>query len=228
MAMTMVAATATPTGAGPCADRAALLILDASYSMLGLVGTSDQNRFDLARAAVASFVDRYPPYGYLALRLYGSESHALRNNCQDTILVVPFAPARENHAAIKLALATAHARGVTPIAYALEQAVADFGGTGLEKVIVAVSDGIESCNGDPCATAADLTRQGFVIHTVGFLVDRPARLALQCIASVSGGRYFDVRDPFDLPDRLAQAFDPCPVAFVRPDDWETASSPAAG
>jgi Ca-activated chloride channel family protein len=216
MSITVLAATVSAASAGGCTDRATLLILDASVSMLSEVASSGRNRFDLARVAVSDFVDRYPPYGQLALRLYGSESTAIRNNCRDSRLAVGFAPVRENGGAIKLALLAAHARGVTPIAYALDQAVADFPGGVAEKIIVLVTDGIESCGGDPCAMAKTLAAQGFVIHVVGFLVESPSRRELQCVAREGAGRYFDVRRPIDLPDTLAEALTPCPVALMRP------------
>jgi Ca-activated chloride channel family protein len=217
ISLAVVAATLLSSTAQACSDRATLLLLDASSSMRGTIGPG-QTRFDAARQAVAELVDRYPSDGYLALRLYGAASHVLPDECRDTSLVVPFALAVESRAAIKLALAAAQARGVTPIAYALNEAVADFKPHDLDKVIVLVSDGIESCHGDPCATAKDLAAKGFVIHTVGFLVDGRARGELECIAAESGGRYFDVRTPVDLPEKLAEALTPCrAIAFLLPE-----------
>jgi len=202
-------------------DRAALLILDASYSMRRGVARTGTNRFNLARQAVAAVVNLFPPEGYLALRFYGSESQSIREDCLDTKLAVPFAPAAENRDAILLALADAHARGLTPIAYALQQAVSDFPGGDLDKLIIVVSDGIEACAGDPCGAAIELGALGFTIHTVGFVVNRSARAQLQCIAAVTGGTYFDVPVAVQLPDKLKEAFSACPIAFLR-EEWEHA------
>jgi Ca-activated chloride channel family protein len=129
------------------------------------------------------------------------------------MLKVPFAPAATNAAVIKLALADSHARGVTPIAFALEQAVADFGENSLGHTIVLVSDGGEDCNGDPCATAAMLHSEGFVINTVGFGTDVQGGRQLQCIARASGGQYFPVPVAVQLQDKLMQALGICPIAL---------------
>ncbi len=210
------------------ADRAALLVLDASYSMLRPVGRIGPTRFNLARAAVAAVVDLFPDDGYLALRFYGARSTATHNDCTDTNLAVPFAPAAENREAIKLALAKSHARGRTPIAYALGQMVADFAGVDVEKIVIVVSDGMESCDGDPCAIAETLAPQGFVIHTVGFLVDSISRRQLQCIAKATGGSYFDAPVALDLEDQLRQAFAACPIALAPPSRREDDDPAAAG
>jgi Ca-activated chloride channel family protein len=213
ISLTVAAATSTASTANACSDRATLLLLDASASMRGTIGLG-QTRFDLARQAAADFADRYPSDGYLALRFYGSASHVMPDECRDTSLAVPFALAIHSRGAIKLALAGAQARGVTPIAFALNQAMSDFAEHDFDRVIILVSDGIESCRGDPCATAKVLGAKGFVVHTVGFLVDGPARRELECIARESGGRYFDVKTPVELPDKLVEVLAPCsPVAF---------------
>ena len=199
-------------------DRAALLILDASYSMRRGVARTGTDRFNLARRAVVAVVDLFPPDGQLALRFYGSQSQTIREDCTDTTLAVPFAPAAVNRDAILQALSDAHARGLTPIAYALHQAVTDFpDDDDLDKVIIVVSDGIESCYGDPCGAATELGLMGFMVHTVGFVVSREARAQLQCVANVTGGTYFDVPVAVQLPDTLKEAFSACPIAMLRQD-----------
>jgi Ca-activated chloride channel family protein len=198
-------------------ERAALLILDASYSMLRTVPRSGQTRFTIAREAIISLVELFPDDGRLALRFYGSDTFATRNNCHDTHLAVPFGASKVNRDAIKLALSAAHARGVTPIEYALQQAAGDFtADPGIERLIVVVTDGIESCGGNPCAAATALAVQGFVINTIGFLVDRSARQQLQCMAKVTGGSYFEAPVAAQLKDRLKDALYDCPVAALPP------------
>jgi len=177
------------------------------------VARTGTNRFNLARQAVIAIVDLFPPEGYLALRLYGSEGQSIREDCTDSKLAVPCAPAAENRDDILLALSQAPARGLTPIAYALEQAVADFPGNDLDKLIIIVSDGIESCYGDPCGVATELGALGFVIHTVGFVVSRTTATQLRCVATATGGTYFDVPVAVELSNKLRQAFSACPIAM---------------
>ena len=61
--------------------------------------------------------------------------------------------------------------------------------------VVLISDGIETCEGDPCKVAADLVAKGLNVrvHVVGFDVDADAREQLQCIAEAGNGMYFDAQ-----------------------------------
>jgi Ca-activated chloride channel family protein len=54
-----------------------------------------------------------------------------------------------------------------------------------------VSDGKETCQGDPVVAARALAAKGTTVHTVGFVVDTAARGQLQAIARATGGTYFD-------------------------------------
>jgi Ca-activated chloride channel family protein len=225
LAVAFTAAIALPFGttARACMPegRSVLLILDASYSMLRTVSRTGPTRFVVAREALNSVVDRFPREGHLALRLYGSQSHIFRENCEDTVLAVPFGPASKNAALIKLTLAQSHARGLTPIALALEHAAGDFDATYLDKRIVVVTDGADSCGGDPCATALKMSVEGFVIDTVGFLLNEaPARRQLQCMAQVTKGTYIEVRSYLELTDRLAGLLAECAIVEVAPPTFE--------
>ena len=193
-------------------DHDALLIFDASYSMLRQI-ENGVSRFQLARQSINDTLDVFPDNALVALRLYGSNTPAQRMDCSDTVLKVPFAPAATNRGVIKTVLAGTHARGVTPIAFALKQAAEDFPSTAPERIIVLLSDGGEDCGGDPCAVAADLHMQGFVINTLGLFTDPIGYRQLQCIARVSGGQFFHVEVPVQLTDRLMQAMGICPIAL---------------
>jgi Ca-activated chloride channel family protein len=218
--VTLALAIAMPLGSAAEActlsSRAVLLLLDASYSMLNRVA-GGTTRFGSARNSISAVVDLLPNDGMVALRFYGSQTPAQRQDCMDSVLAVPFAPVAVNRAPIALALATAHARGVTPIAYSLTEAVKDFlPNKDLERTIILVSDGGESCEGNPCAIAAAMHAEGFVINTVGFMIAGLARAQLRCIAANSGGEYFDVSVAATLSDNLRQAFGECPIATAPP------------
>ena len=74
------------------------------------------------------------------------------------------------------------------------------------RTIVLVSDGKETCAGDPCAAARALAAADarLVIHTIGFNVDAAARFELQCIARVARGTYSDATGAGDLGARLGE------------------------
>src|SRR4030095_5008190 len=109
------------------------------------------------------------------------------------------------------------AQGYTPITHVLQLAATDFpSNTAGERFIVLVSDGKETCEGDPCAAARALAASGgkLVIHTIGFGVDSAARLQLQCIASATGGTYFAAENAAQLTKVLGQAVT-APMKKVR-------------
>jgi Ca-activated chloride channel homolog len=209
--LTSIAEACTP------ANRSALLILDLSDSMTARVPTG-QTRIMVARTAVEEVVKVFPPEAELALRVYGSDTPYGQMSCRDSRLLVPFAPAGENALAIIDAIYDVRPRGMTPIAFALEQARSDFTPKNEDRVIVVVSDGRETCDSNPCAAAGKLAAEGFVVHAVGLVVDRNAALQLKCLATVSGGTYLDVPNALDLPDKLKELFSPCKITGLPP-EW---------
>jgi hypothetical protein len=157
---------------------------------------------------VAAVVKGLPAGTRLALRTYGHQSPRRLHDCDDTQLLVPFGTRGDTRGAVIRQARGVVAQGYTPITRALELAVKDFpASTAGARFVVLVSDGKETCEGDPCATARVLDASGIelVIHTVGFDVDRAARTELECMAASTGGRYFDARDAAELARALGEA-----------------------
>ena len=130
-----------------------LFLLDGSGSMMGH-WVDGKSRIDVAKEILTRLVDslRNNPDLELALRVYGHRYPRQSNNCQDTRLEVPFAS--KNHDAIINKLKEIVPKGVTPITYSMEQAANDFPTTqGYRNILILITDGIESCGGDPCATS---------------------------------------------------------------------------
>lgn len=190
------------------AGRAIALVLDASGSMNAKL-PNGETRIEVARRAVKGVAALVPPTTQLSLRLYGAQSPAAQKNCQDTHLALPFGPAGAAGPAIAAGVDGAKAQGYTPIATALERAQGDFPADAKERVVVVVSDGKETCQGDPCAMAKALGAKGIVVHTVGFVVDTAARMQLQCMARASGGSYFDAPLGPELPGAIGSALTAC-------------------
>jgi Ca-activated chloride channel family protein len=214
VALASAAAMLAASPAGACVAPSALVILDASYSMRNMVARTGQTRFAIARAAVTAFVDRYPGDGHIALRFIGAVAVPTYDGCTDSALVVPFAPAQFNREPFQLALTRARPNGLTPIDLALTEAGKDFMGREPGKLIILITDGLDTCGGSPCSTAEALARQGFTIHTIGFLADRNARRDLQCVAQATGGQYFDVPVALQLTQTLRGLLSDCPIAAL--------------
>jgi hypothetical protein len=225
--VTALAQTNRPPGARPpsqpartaatpgCATtgRTIALVMDASGSMNAKL-PGGETRIGVARRAIKDVTGFAPAGTQLSLRLYGAQAPASRKNCEDTHLAVPSGPA--DPAAIAATVDGARAQGYTPIAYSLEQAQGDFPSNAKERVVVLVSDGKETCRGDPLLAAKALAAKGITIHTVGFVVDSAARMQLQNIARATGGTYFDAPVGPELPDRLKAAFSACKQVVKLP------------
>src|SRR3954462_7415319 len=199
------------------ADRSVLLILDASGSMNAKL-PNGETRIAVAQRAIKGVASFIPANAGLSLRIYGAQSAASQKNCRDTHLAVPFGPASAVAAAIATSVDAAKAQGYTPIAYSLDQAANDFPADAKERVIVLVSDGKETCQGDPVVAAKVLAGNRITVHTVGFVVDTAARGQLQALARATGGSYFDAPVGPELPDTLKSALNACKqrVATVPP------------
>ena len=201
---------AAPSFAQSCntADRSVLLLMDASGSMNAKL-PNGETRIAVAQRAIKGTAGLVQAQAQLALRLYGAQSPSSQKNCNDSNLAVPFTPAGSAGGAIASSVDGAKAQGYTPIAHSLGLAVADFPAGAKDRVIVLVSDGKETCQGDPVLAARDLAAKGITVHTVGFVVDTAARGQLQAIARTTGGTYFDAPVGPELPDMLKSALAAC-------------------
>src|SRR5262249_8813105 len=134
------------------------LIVDGSGSMGGVV--AGQPKITSAREALHAILSALPDTisgADIGLRVYGHRSAKAKHDCADTHLEVPLQGV--NRTAIRSALAAVHPTGYTPIAGSLEAAAQDFKKKG-DRVVVIITDGIESCGGDPCATSQKLVAAG--------------------------------------------------------------------
>lgn len=196
-------------------ERSVALILDASGSMRAKLA-SGVTRIDAAKDAVEGLVEGLPDGVRLALRAYGHQSHRRKKDCRDTQLLTKFQPIGNNrHDVVKLARGL-KAQGYTPISLVLEQSANDLKSESdaPARVVILVSDGKETCEGDPCAVAKALAAAdaGLVVHTIGFAVDVAARYQLQCIARKGRGKYFEADTTSKLIKRLSTAVKTAAVA----------------
>jgi len=187
-------------------DRSIVLILDASGSMNAKL-PGGGTRIDAAKAAVGQFLAKLDTNTRIAYRVYGHQSPTKARDCRDTQLMVGFAPAGQNRGAILAKTDAIRAQGYTPITHVLELAAADVRNEPGRHVVVLISDGKETCEGDPCAAAKALAEAdaSLVVHTIGFNVDVAARYQLQCVAKVARGTYSDAAGAADLGAKLGEA-----------------------
>ena len=184
-------------------DRAVEIVVDASKSMWGQI--DGQSKMEIAKTTLEEVSYWLPEDLDLALRAYGNTSSSDKNNCADSSLLVPFG--ERNREYVRHAIAGLRPTGQTPIAYALNQAAGDFDSLQSDRTLVLVSDGIESCGGDPVTAAYALRQQGIVVHLIGFGLGNAAdedAASLQAVANASGGRYVTAGSAEELKAALAE------------------------
>lgn len=74
----------------------------------------------------------------------------------------------------------------------------------VQKTIIVLTDGNETCNGDPQAAAAELAKMGINVrvHVVGFAVNAEQERELQGIAKSGNGKYASAQDAASLIETL--------------------------
>jgi Ca-activated chloride channel family protein len=164
-----------------------LLILDASNSMNSAWG--NQTRIQAAREILNQELEilRGVQNVEVALRVYGHQTpfNNLNQDCNDTRLEIPFGS--NNLEAIKNKIKSIEAKGATPIARSLEASAADFPDTLSRNVIILITDGLESCDNDPCIIAKKLKDKGVKVtpFVIGLGMDMTYLDKFKCIGSYS-------------------------------------------
>lgn len=179
-----------------------LFLLDGSGSMLAGWG-NNISRMDAAKDLLIDLVDslKSDPKLELALRAYGHLYRRSSQNCHDTRLEVGFG--KNNHDQIIAKLKMIEPKGTTPIAYSLEQAANDFpSDAGYRNIVIIITDGIESCDGDPCAVSLALQKKGIFLKPfiIGIGMGQEYKDQFKCI-----GEYYDAKDVQSFQKALAKA-----------------------
>lgn len=160
-----------------------ILVLDASGSMWAQI--NGVSKMDIARKVVGKVLGKWKPEDDLGLVVYG---HREKGSCTDIETILP--PRPLDVAAFMSPIKNLVPKGKTPMTQAVRQAAEALKYTEQKGTVILVSDGVETCEADPCAVARELEKNGigFTVHTVGFgLDDKSAVDQLKCIAEETGG-----------------------------------------
>lgn len=189
-----------------------ILVLDSSGSMKE-PASGGTTKIEAARSALDSVISNLPAAADVGLRVFGAKVFSKNDAgaCTDSQLVVR--PGTANRDALRAAVSSYKPFGETPIGYALRQAGKDIGSEGTRSIVL-VSDGLATCEPDPCKVAAELAAQGvdLQINVVGLDVDDKARAQLRCVANAGHGKYFDA----DSADEIAKSLTTVAERSVRP------------
>jgi len=159
-----------------------LFVFDASQSMFGR-WDYEQKIFS-ARRILSNWLDSLSGVENLevALRVFGDQYPVPPQVCEDSRLVVPFS--KDNFGDIKKALREIVPNGTTPITYALEQSANDFPEVDNSRnIIVLITDGIEECEGDPCAISLMLQQKGIIIKPFVIGIGKDFKSTFDCVGT---------------------------------------------
>ena len=176
------------------------LILDASGSMLQRL--DGQRRIDIARSVLDDLVRTQLPEGTaFALRVFG---HKAADQCR-TDLEIPLGALDRHAAASRIAEVSAMNLAKTPIADSLAKVPADLAAAKGPKTVILITDGEETCEGDPAEVIKQLRAKGLDVQVsiVGFAIDdADLRNTFQAWAELGGGSYFDADSADELQRSL--------------------------
>jgi Mg-chelatase subunit ChlD len=182
---------------------AVLFILDASGSMLQRM--DGKRRIEIARQVLVEAVTKHlEPGTQVALRVFG---HREPNACRSD-LEIPLQPLDAAKASAAIGRVEARNLARTPIADSLAKAESDLAKAAGAKTIVLLTDGEETCDGDPEKVIRSLADKGFDmrLNIVGFaLNDEQLEGQFAAWAELGGGRYFAANDGAGLSHALADA-----------------------
>ncbi|MBD7984235.1 hypothetical protein H9649_06565 [Sporosarcina sp. Sa2YVA2] len=169
----------------------ALILLDASSSML--LQADGRLKMDTAKIAVKSFAMTVGKESEVSLYVYGHKGTQNKSDkelsCGTIEEVYPLGKYAEKK--FNEAVDDVKANGWTPLAEAIKQARLDHENTTDDITVYIVSDGAETCGGDPVAEAkafSELAKDRHV-NVIGFQVDKEAESQLKAVAEAGNGTY---------------------------------------
>jgi hypothetical protein len=97
-------------------------------------------------------------------------------------------------------------KGKTPLTDAVRMAAKELRSEEGKATVILVSDGLETCEADPCAATAELKKAGvgLTVHVVGFGTTAEENKKLQCIADNTGGKLFSAQNAVGLKQAMAE------------------------
>lgn len=175
-----------------------LFVLDGSGSMWAKMG--EKPKIDIAKTVMTDMLRQLPSDVRAGLIVYG---HNRKDDCNDIAVVAPIGSDR---ASIVQALHNVSPKGKTPLTGAIQLAATQLRQSESNASVVVVSDGKETCGGDPCAAAREAANTGvnLRIHVVGFDVAQDETQQLNCIATEGKGKYFAANNAEQLVVALAE------------------------
>ena len=204
------------------APQSIVFILDASNSMNKPLDNG--SRLDAAKAALIDLWQTLPDGTNVGLYLFGHrvQKEDRDASCKDIQLLFPIRPFdNATRDAMISAVNGVQAKGLTPLADVLVQASTSLSSAPGDHTIILLSDGEETCGGDPLVVAQMLATMDppIVLHIIGLDVDPAVRESLTGMAQATGGNYYHVSQAQDLLAALTAATTVEPAKSAVPSEY---------
>lgn len=196
------------------------LILDSSGSMRPEI--NGVSKLDIARSAITDLAASLPKETQIAVRAYGHQKRSIEPGSElDTELVIPWTDTDPEQ--IKVGLSRLRAKGKTPLALSLKEALGDIPTNQKgQTILILLTDGGEDDRAtDPVAEAAAFAgREDIEFFILGFDINRPAwTQQLSEMAEAGKGVYLPVQHADRLTSDLQSIIVP-PIPEFKITDSE--------
>lgn len=191
------------------ANENVMVVFDGSNSMWGQI--DGVAKIEIARDVIDNLLGGWADDRAVGLMAYG---HRSRGDCTDIEVIVE--PGAAQRGTILDRIKSITPTGKTPLTDAVEQAAIGLSYKDQPATVVLISDGLESCERDPCELARALEKGGvgFTAHVVGFGLGADADTgSLACIAEETGGQYIQASNA----DELGAALSAVATAVAAPE-----------
>lgn len=181
-----------------------VILIDSSGSMAGRV--NGKTKMAEAKKAMKEFAASLEGDIRIAIRAYGHKGTNQKKDkelsCASTEELYPLSAYQEER--FTQVIDSLKPSGWTPLAAAIRGAGEDLASAHPEdeNIVYVVSDGIESCGGDPVKEAKALHQSKIkaVVNIIGFDLDQNSRKSLEQVAKAGGGEFTHVRSAKEMRD----------------------------
>jgi Ca-activated chloride channel homolog len=190
-----------------------VILMDASGSMKADVNGG--NKMALAKETIKEFTGSLEDDSSVSLMAYGhvgsGSDEDKAKSCSSIEAVYPLGA--YDKTAFNQSMDSFEASGWTPLAGAIGKArelLSAYNSKEYKNTIYIVSDGVETCDGDPVKAARELQGSNIEakVNIIGFDVDDEGQKQLKEVAEAGGGTYATVRDKDELEDQVLKKWKP--------------------
>ncbi|WP_299615006.1 vWA domain-containing protein [uncultured Tateyamaria sp.] len=204
-----------------CTDDA-MIVFDGSGSMAEMgFNQIDEPRIFEARRAVRTAMPQVAPFRRIGLIVYGPGGVG---ECSG--IELRFGPRSDAAEAVIAAVDGLEPEGRTALTEAVALAAETLGSPEKPGTVVLVTDGKETCGGQTCMLAAQLSGTGLVVHVIGFKVrgehfgwqsegvtDYQTSVSVaKCLATQTGGEYVNTETVDELVEAMSRTLG-CKLLF---------------